>query len=113
MAWKRSGVQFPLAPLRTLSELVFLDIAGKTEMPTETGSGNGAEIHFFPTTSKFPFNSAAKDTGAVGGVNEGSVTTLIRKCDLVRERSLRTLGPFRLRRNRKLDYGPNITTIRS
>ena len=113
MAWKRSGVQFPLAPLRTLSELVFLDIAGKTEMPTETGSGNGAEIHFFPTTSEFVFNSAATDTDAVGGVNEGLVKTLIRLCDLVRERSPRTLGSFRLRRNRKLDYGATTTIIRS
>ena len=52
MAWKRSGVQFPLAPLRTLSELVFLDIARKTEMPTDTGNGNSAEIHFFPTTTE-------------------------------------------------------------
>ena len=71
MAWKRSGVQFPLAPLRTLSELVFLDIAGKTEMPTETGEGKSAEIHFLPTMSEFLFNSAATDTGAVLGGNEG------------------------------------------
>ena len=60
MAWKRSGVQFPLAPLRTLSELVFLDMARKTEMPTETGHGNSAEIHFLPTTSEFLFNSASR-----------------------------------------------------
>ena len=70
MAWKRSGVQFPLAPLRTLSELVFLDMARKTEMPTETGHGNSAEIHFLPAP-EFLFNSAATDTGAVLGGNEG------------------------------------------
>ena len=70
MAWKRSGVQFPLAPLRTLSELVFLDMARKTEMPTETGNGNSAEIHFLPTTSEFLFNSASRATGAVHGGTE-------------------------------------------
>ena len=113
MAWKRSGVQFPLAPLRTLSELVFLDIAGKTEMPTETGDGNSAEIHFLPTTSEFQFNSAAPASGGVHGGNEGLVATFVRWCDLVRERSPRTLGSFRLRRNRKLEYGATTTIIRS
>ena len=95
MAWKRSGVQFPLAPLRTLSELVFLDIARETEMPTETGKGNSAEIHFLPTTSEFLFNSASRATGAVHGGNEGLVATFIRWCDLVRERSPRTLDTYR------------------
>jgi len=95
MAWKRSGVQFPLAPLRTLSELVCLDMARKTEMPTETGHGNSAEIHFLPTTSEFQFNSAATATGAVHGGNEGLVATFIRWCDLVRERSPRTLDSYR------------------
>ena len=95
MAWKRSGVQFPLAPLRTLSELVFLDMARKTEIPTETGNGNSAEIRFLPTTSEFQFNSAATGTGAVHGGNEGLVATFIRWCDLVRERSPRTLDSYR------------------
>ena len=113
MAWKRSGVQFPLAPLRTLSELVFLDMARKTEMPTETGHGNSAEIHFFPTTSEFLFNSAAPAAGGVHGGNEGLVVTFIRWCDLVRERSPRTLDSYRYRRDRKLEYGSATTTIRS
>ena len=113
MAWKRSGVQFPLAPLRTLSELVFLDMARKTEMPTETGNGNSAEIHFLPTTSEFLFNSAAPAAGGVHGGNEGLVVTFIRWCDLVRERSPRTLDSYRYRRDRKLEYGPATTTIRS
>ena len=113
MAWKRSGVQFPLAPLRTLFELVFLDIAGKTEMPTDTGNGDSAEIHFFPTTSEFLFNSAAPASDGVHGGNEGLVVTFIRWCDLVRERSPRTLATFRYRRDRKLEYGPATTTIRS
>ena len=40
-------------------------------MPTDTGEGKSAEIHFFPTTSEFLFNSATTDTGAVLGGNEG------------------------------------------
>ena len=106
-------VQFALAPLRTLSELVFPDMAGKTEMPTEAGNGNSSEIHFLPTTSEFQFSSAATVSGAVRGGNKGLVATFIRWCDLVRERSPRTLGSFPLRRNRKLDYGATTTIIRS
>ena len=56
-------------------------------MPTEASNGNSAEVHFLPTTSEFVFNSAASDTGAVHGGNEGLVATFIRWCDLVRERS--------------------------
>ena len=82
-------------------------------MPTEAGEGKSAEIHFFPTTSEFLFNSAAPASDGVHGGNEGLVVTFIRWCDLVRERSPRTLGSFRLRRDRKLDYGPGTTTIRS
>ena len=82
-------------------------------MPTDTGNGDSAEIHFFPTTSEFLFNSAAPASDGVHGGNEGLVVTFIRWCDLVRERSPRTLGSFRLRRDRKLDYGPGTTTIRS
>ena len=113
MAWKRSGVQFPLAPLRTLSELVFLDIAGRIEMPTDTGEGNSAEIHFLPPTSEFLFNSAAPAAGAVHGGNEGLVATFIRWCDLVRERSPRALDLCCYRQNRKRDYVPSTATIRS
>ena len=87
MAWKRSGVQFPLAPLRTLSELVFLNIAGRTEMPTEAGNGNGAEVHFLPTTSAFLFNSAEAASGGVHDGNEGWGAAFIRWRGLVRERS--------------------------
>ena len=94
MAWKRSGVQFPLAPLRNVSELVFLDIARETEMPTDPGHGNSAEIHFLPTTSEFLFNSATTATGAAHGGNEGLIATFIRWCDLVRERSPRTLESY-------------------
>ena len=39
-------------------------------MPTETGHGNSAEIHFLPTTSEFLFNSASRATGAVHGGTE-------------------------------------------
>jgi len=59
-------------------------------MPTETGNGNSAEIHFLPTTSEFQFNSAEAAAGAVHGGNEGLVATFIRWCDLVRERSPRS-----------------------
>ena len=82
-------------------------------MPTDTGDGNSAEIHFLPTTSEFVFNSAETVRGAVYGGNEGLVMTFIRWCGLVREGSPRTLGSFRLRRNLKLDYGASTTTIRS
>ena len=64
-------------------------------MPTETGNGNSAEIHFLPTTSEFLFNSAAPNSGGVHGGNEGLVVTFIRWCDLVRERSPRTLDSYR------------------
>ena len=67
-------------------------------MPTETGHGNSAEIHFLPTTSEFLFNSAAPAAGGVHGGNEGLVVTFIRWCDLVRERSPRTLDSYRYRR---------------
>ena len=40
-------------------------------MPTDTGEGKSAEIHFLPTTSEFQFNSAATNTGALLGGNEG------------------------------------------
>ena len=82
-------------------------------MPTGTGNGDRAEIHFFPTTSEFLFNSAATGTGAVHGGNEGLAATFVRWCDLVRERSPRTLDSSRYRRDRKLEYGPATTTIRS
>jgi integrase len=77
-----------------VSELVFLDIARETEMPTDPGHGNSAEIHFLPTTSEFLFNSATTATGAAHGGNEGLVATFIRWCDLVRERSPRTLESY-------------------
>tara|TARA_B100001094_G_C17902322_1_gene657072 strand:+ start:80 stop:382 length:303 start_codon:yes stop_codon:yes gene_type:complete len=70
-------------------------MARETEMPTETGNGNSAEIHFLPTTSEFVFNSAATGRGAAQSSNEGLVATFIRWCDLVRERSPRTMDSYR------------------
>jgi len=82
-------------------------------MPTETGNGNSAEIHFLPTTSEFQFNSAETAEGAVHGGNEGLVATFIRWCDLVRERSPRALDLCCYRQNRKRDCVPSTATIRS
>ena len=95
MAWMRSGVQFSYAPPRSLFDLVFLVPTGETEMPTDQSSGNSAEIHFLPTAPEFQFNSAETAEGAVHGGNEGLVATFVRWCDLVRERSPRTLDSYR------------------
>ena len=56
-------------------------------MPTEAGIGNGAEVHFLPTTSAFLFNSAEAASGGVHDGNEGLGAAFIRWRGLVREHS--------------------------
>ena len=82
-------------------------------MPTEAGNGNGAEVHFLPTTSAFLFNSAEAASGGVHDGNDGLAAAFIRWGELVRERSHRALESCRYRQNRKRDYGPSTATIRS
>ena len=64
-------------------------------MSTDHDSGNSAEVHFLTTAPEFQFNSAETAEGAVHGGNEGLVATFIRWCELVRERSHRTLDSCR------------------